>query len=241
MLLAMLFTGCGKDYVDPNGGGTNAGTNAGTSGSLARFAISNNTLYTVSPFTLTSYDISDNTNPVIQKTNNLNSRVETIFGTPNYLYIGTQTGMLIYDVSNAPAPVYTGSYSHFRSCDPVVANANYAFESLRSSSPCTLGLNEIDVVDIATNPKLPKLVYTYPMTQPFGLALDGNYLFVCDGGVKLYDISNLATPVLKQKIVIAATDIIAQNGHIMVTGDDGIYQYDYTSGTMVLLSHIITK
>jgi hypothetical protein len=248
LAIALLFTACGKDYVNNTG----TGTNAGTSGSLARFAISNNTLYTVSDGTsssfyatagnnLTSYDITDNTNPVIQKTSATHSGVaETIFGFQNYLFVGSQNGMDIFDATNPSAPVYKSSYTHVKSCDPVVANANYAFVSLRSTSACTMGLNEVDVVDIS-NPALPKQVYTYPMTQPYGLALDGNYLFVCDGGVKFYDITNVATPVLKQKVVIDARDVIVQNGKLIVVGVDGLYQYDYSGGMLVLLSKIPTN
>ena len=76
------------------------------------------------------------------------------------------------------------------------------------------------------------------MSEPKGLAIDGNNLFVCDGGIKHYDISNINNIVLKKKTVIDANDVIANNGILMVIGTSGLYQYDYTSGDLKLLSQI---
>ena len=79
------------------------------------------------------------------------------------------------------------------------------------------------------------------MTRPYGLALDGNNLFVCDGGIKYYNASNVQNLAIKEKVVIEATDLIANNGILMVIGSDGLYQYSYTDGTLKFLSKISTS
>ncbi|MBE9662246.1 LVIVD repeat-containing protein [Mucilaginibacter myungsuensis] len=232
-VLILLFTACGKDYVGPN----NTGTNAGIGGSLARFAVAGNTLYTVTPNRLNTYDITNAALPVYRATSYLNANSESIFATPKFLYIGAQTGMSIFDAADPFNPKYLGGYSHARACDPVVANDKYAFASLRSSSVCTIGQNQIDVIDI-TVPTAPKFLLSYPMTEPYGLGLDGNYLFVCDRGLKLYDITDVAKPVLKQTINIGARDVILQSGKLICIATDGLYQFNYAGGTLVQISKL---
>lgn len=78
------------------------------------------------------------------------------------------------------------------------------------------------------------------MSRPFGLALDGNKLFVCDIGVKMYDISDPGKFELKNTISVDAFDVIAHEGILMIIGRDGLYQYDYTTDNLTLLSHIPT-
>ena len=137
------------------------------------------------------------------------------------------------------SPNLLADFQHIRSCDPVVANDNYAFVTLRIDAACTRGVNELQIIDIK-NLKQPKLIKIYPLTKPYGLAIDGNNLFVCDGGIKHYNATDVMNLTLKSKLIIEATDVIANNGILMVIGSDGIYQYDYSGGTLVFLSKIPT-
>ena len=52
----------------------------------------------------------------------------------NRLFIGSQTGMFIYNLSNPDNPVQDGQFNHVRSCDPVIADEKYAYVTLRSGS-----------------------------------------------------------------------------------------------------------
>lgn len=233
-----LLSSCSKSDTSSNNT-SSAGTTVGISGSLARFATIPSHLYTISNNDITTYDITDATNPVYQKKLNLGFGIETIFPKDDNLFIGTQTGMRIMDIKNPENPIQLSNFQHIRSCDPVVANDNYAFITLRSGSLCTRGVNELQIIDIK-DLNNPKLIKSYPLTEPYGLALDGNNLFVCDGGIKHYDISDVKNIVFKKKTVIEATDLIANNGILMVIGKDGLYQYDYSKGDLKFLSKIST-
>lgn len=238
--IALLFTvlSCGKDSSSDTS--SSGGSTTGRGGSLARFAATNTHLYTLSTSDLTTYDISTSTNPVFQTKFQLGFDVETIFPKEKNLFIGTQTGMRIMDISNPDAPKQISNFSHIRSCDPVVANEKYAFITLRQGNACTRGINELQIIDIS-NLSAPKLINAVPMNNPIGIALDGNNLFVCDGGIKHYDISNIMNLTLKGKTVIDATDLIANNGILIAIGSSGLYQYDYTSGSLKHLSTLPVK
>ena len=139
--------------------------------------------------------------------------------------------MFIYDISNPSSPLRTGQFTHARSCDPVIADDNNAYITLRDGTSCQGFNNELDVVNVA-NLSAPSLLKTYPMTHPHGLSKDGNLLFICDGrdGLKMYDASNPSVLVLKKHITGLETyDAIAWNGNLIVVAKDGLYQYDYSS------------
>ena len=80
------------------------------------------------------------------------------------------------------------------------------------------------------------------MQSPRGLGIDGNLLFICEGehGMKLYDVSDVESIKLVTHMDIHAHDVIAKEGIATVTGEDGIYQYQYapTQKTLLLLSKI---
>jgi hypothetical protein len=70
------------------------------------------------------------------------------------------------------------------------------------------------------------------MTNPHGLAKDGNTLIICDGkaGLKFYNASDVKNLVLEKTITGPETyDVIAFNGWALLVANDGLYQYDYSS------------
>jgi hypothetical protein len=159
--------------------------------------------------------------------------METLFLLGEKLFVGTTTGMLIYDVSNATKPGLISHYDHITACDPVVADENYAYVTLRSGTRCANGRNLLEVIDISsiTNPYLVK---SYPMYNPHGLGIDGDLLFICDGtaGLKIYDKSD-PLEIINRKIAhypdFNTYDVIPMNGTLMLVGEKGIYQYDYSN------------
>jgi hypothetical protein len=165
--------------------------------------------------------------------------VETIFPQAPYLFIGSQMGMYIYNTANG-APQLVGTYQHAVSCDPVVVGGRYAYVTLRNDGGCARGLNQLDVVDLVDLTR-PVRARTYPMTKPYGLGIDNSQLFVCDQGIKVYDARNAPVLQLVQSFPLAATDVIARRGVLLVTGADGLYQYRYSSagnGTLQQISRI---
>ena len=77
------------------------------------------------------------------------------------------------------------------------------------------------------------------MTGPRGLGVDGNLLFLCDDGLKVYDISNVYDiDRLYHFSDIDAYDVIPDDDLLIMTGSDGLYQYSYIDGSVSLLSTI---
>jgi hypothetical protein len=226
-MAALWLTGCsmdsGSDSLAP-------GTN-GIGGSMARFAVAGNHLYTVNNTSLQVYDISQPGNPLQGSVIKLGVGIETIFPYANQLFIGSQTGMHIYDNQNPDQPRLLARYDHVQSCDPVVVQGNYAYITLRDGNTCRNGQNLLDVVDIS-NLSAPVLVRSYPMQHPHGLGIDGNILFVCEGqyGLKVFDASDPNNLIQTQFIPgIKSYDVIPHNRLLLLTGQDGLYQYRYTS------------
>jgi hypothetical protein len=76
------------------------------------------------------------------------------------------------------------------------------------------------------------------MTNPFGLAIDENLLFVCDGpaGLKIYDRTEPTNLVMLHHIKNLETyDAIARNKNLLVVAKDGLYQYDYSQPQQIRL------
>jgi hypothetical protein len=153
------------------------------------------------------------------------------------LFIGTNSGMYIYDASNATNPTMMSSFAHARSCDPVVADDDYAFVTLRSGTRCDGFTNQLDVINVS-NLTSPNLLKTYKMTNPHGLSKDGNLLFICEGndGLKVFDATDVSDIKLVKHIKGMETfDVIAWNKIALVVAKDGLYQFDYTNAKDIRL------
>jgi len=203
----------------------------GAGGSMARFTIVNNYLYAASEFALNVVSIVNGADPTFSNKVQLGSGIETLYPFNNRLFIGSNTGMFIYDISSPTNPVKLGTFTHAKSCDPVIADNNNAFVTLRSGTPCQVTNEQLDVLDIS-NLSNPTLIKTYPMTNPHGLAKDGNTLIICDGrdGLKFYNAADVRNLSLQKQITGFDTyDVIAFNGWALVVAKDGLYQYDYSS------------
>lgn len=228
--------------VDAAGGNWSSG--AGTGGSMARFMLNENNLYLIAhPWMLKTVNVKTPSDLSIVDSVNVPRNMETLFRLGNKLFVGTTTGMLIYDITNAVKPVQISSYDHITSCDPVVADEKYAYVTLRTGTRCANGRNLLDVIDISsiTNPYLVK---SYPLYNPHGLGIDGNLLFVCDGkaGLKIYDRTDplaIITNQLAHYPDMDTYDVIPVNGILMLVGEDGIYQYNYSDPLNIRqISHI---
>ncbi|HEY0750025.1 MAG TPA: hypothetical protein VGD26_02650, partial [Chitinophagaceae bacterium] len=120
----------------------------GMGGSMARFTITRDRLYTVGDNELDAFNITDATNPNHTSNKPLPWGIETIYPFKDNLFIGSTSGMYIFSISNPDNPVQVGQFAHARSCDPVIADDNYAYVTLRSGSECLGYTNQLDVVAV---------------------------------------------------------------------------------------------
>jgi hypothetical protein len=243
-LVGWLFLlGCDSE---PNNNGGSSETGIG--GSMARFTIKGDYLYTVDQSRLRTFDISLPEKPVYLegKDQELWTGVETIFSLDTLLLIGTQTGMYIYNVARPDFPQYLSYASHITACDPVVASGNYAYVTLNSGNiSCGRATNLLLVFDISDpeNPMQIKEMRGFEL--PRGLGITGNRLFVCDNGLKVFDLTDPESPVWIDDLSsvsavknIDTYDIIPIDENLLVIGADGLYQFTYTEKGFTFLSQI---
>jgi hypothetical protein len=155
--------------------------------------------------------------------------VETIFAYGSNLFFGTMSGMDIYSIANPSAPIYLSTYTHITGCDPVVVQGNYAYVTLRGGRACGNAPNVLDIIDV-TELRNPRILRSVPMKSPYGLGVDGNVLFVCEGsaGFKTFTLSDPANPALASETATHdAYDLILHNNTAMVVGKNGLFQYSY--------------
>lgn len=221
---------------------SDASKSVGIGGSLARFAIVNDYLYAVDHHSLRSVLISDPIDPKVAVNWSAGFDIETIYPLKDKLFLGSMGGLYIYDISNPASPVAKGNFVHARACDPVVADDNYAYVTLKAGTNCGPSNNELQIVDIK-DVMNPSLLKTYAMTSPSGLSKDGNTLFICDGkdGLKIYDAADYSKlSLIKQISNIEPSDVIAWNNNALVVTKDGLYQYDYSNLSNIHLSSKLT-
>jgi hypothetical protein len=222
-------------------------TSTGTGGSMARFTICDNALYTINQSSeIFVFNINDGKKPVKQAEINNLFGIETLFPYNGKLFIGSQTGMMIYDISNPFLPQFIINYSHIHSCDPVVVDDSFAYVTLHTGTRCGGDVNQLEIINIS-NISNPVEVKAYDMTYPQGLGIDKNLLFICDGkvGLRIFDVTDKLTVnqhMIAQYPEYNAYDVIPLNGVLLMVSDKGLYQYDYSDVKNIkLLSKVLSQ
>ncbi|AWX43974.1 hypothetical protein HME9304_00973 [Flagellimonas maritima] len=218
---------------------TNGG-NTGQGGSLARFKIVDEYLYAVDRNNINIFNISDLENPQDLEDVFAGFDIETIFNRGDHLFLGSMQGMYIYDISAPETPTFVSEFQHGTACDPVVVDGNYAYVTLRGGNGCGALESGLFIVDIS-NIENPELTIEYPMDEPYGLGIKDEKLFICDGsaGLKVYDktdVNNLKS--LNHFKDIVTFDVIPLESHLIMVGDDVLYQYEYLDNNIKLISQI---
>ena len=202
---------------------------AGVGGSTARFTITKSHLYTVSQSDLTSYDLSNPSAPRFVSKSALGWGIETIYPFKDLLFIGSNTGMFIYNIADPVLPLLQSQFRHARACDPVVADDNTAYVTLREGTFCEGFANQLDVIDISQI-NSPSLIRSYDMKHPHGLSLQGDHLYICEGdfGLKAFDVTEPEDiKEIEHLDGLNAKDVIALTSDLLlVIGEDGFRQYD---------------
>jgi hypothetical protein len=231
----------GESYSD--------GGSSGIGGSMARFTINGDYMFTVDNSTLKLFDLTNPAQPeyLERKNQNLNFGIETIFSRDTLLFIGSQDGMYIYNIARPEFPQKLSQVSHIRSCDPVVASGDYAYVTLNSERTwCGNASNVLNIYNIS-NPRSPELVFNTGLNYPKGLGVDGNKLFVCEAiqGIKVYDISDPIAPIwcddlsrIPEANGIKPYDVIPVGGLLLSSTDKGLYQFDYSGEKLKFVSKI---
>lgn len=207
----------------------------GATGSMSRFAIYKENLYTVMNNMLGIFDLSGEA--PVKKGDNMyvGFNVETIFSYKDCLFMGTPTGMIIYSVEDPLRPEYQSMITHVFGCDPVVVEDDIAYITVRSGTFCGQDADQLIIVNVA-NTKSPKHIVTYNMKSPKGLGIDNGTLFVCSDGLQVFDSEDPAT-IMAHRLAhfkeMDGFDVIPYNNVLMMIAEDGIYQYDYSDVTQI--------
>ena len=236
------------DYAESGGisqgvGGSTGGT-FGIGGSMARFGLYDNYLYTVNDYTLYTFKIDDLENPAKMDEQQAGWGIETMFIYDAHLFLGTMTGMIIYSLEVPSRPSYLNQYVHIRSCDPVVIQDDLAYVTLRDGNDCGRTVNRLDVIKMSADYSSLTPLASYPMYNPHGLGIDDELLFICDGadGLKVFNAADpltIGTNELARFSDIHAVDVIPVGNYLFAIGAGGFYLYDYSDVQNIqLLSQI---
>jgi len=210
--------------------GSSGSNSTGINGSMSRFSIYNDHLYSVINNYLNVFDLTGNKPVKAGADFYIGRNVETIFSYKDNMFMGTPTGMLIYSVKDPLKPVFQSSLSHVYGCDPVVVENDLAYVTVHSGNLCGQSSNELFIVDIS-NIKSPKQLVSYTMTNPKGLGIDNGKLFLCDDGLKIYKVTDPQTIMSNQLAHYSGMngyDVIPQNNILLMIASDGLYQYNYS-------------
>ncbi|PBQ34238.1 hypothetical protein CNR22_21510 [Sphingobacteriaceae bacterium] len=230
-----------SSMAQPGNNNPSGSTSVGSS--MAIFTIVNDYLYTVDDSKLNSFSLSDALHPAKLSVQQIGWNVETIFPFKDKLFIGSMSGMFIYGLTNPQKPNYISQFNHMRVCDPVIADDNFAFVTLRNGTTCGGTVNQLDVVNISTITS-PVLLKSFPFTNPHGLSKDKNVMFVCDGtaGLKMIDASNVSNLQVKQTLATGkAIDVVAYNSKAFVMLEDAIKIYSYDQQFALTLLGTLNK
>ncbi len=213
----------------------------GQGGSLARFRIVGDYLYAVDSHSINIFDLTDLLNPLEQEDVFAGFDIETLYNQGELLFLGSRSGMYIYDISDPSSPVYVSEFQHGTACDPVVVEGDYAYVTLRGGTVCGAAESGLYIIDLRTLSQPQQLAF-YPMDGPYGLGYHGSHLYVCDGdsGLKVYDKSNLEGLELIQSLDYAeAFDLIPLDSHLILIAGQRLVQFDYAGGGLELIGEIL--
>ena len=218
-----------------------AESTTGTGGSLARFQIVDNYLYTVGNYEMAIFNIQNLAEPVLSNTQYAGWNIETMFQAEGYLYLGSTNGMYIYNLVNPSSPEFVSDFKHWEGCDPVVVDGDYAYLTLRGGNLCGQLESVLEVIDISDKTN-PTLAARYNLENPYGLGIKNNMLYVCDGtaGLKLFERETSEDLILVNSLKdIQAKDVIPLEKSLIMIGEKTLYQYEYIENNIGLISSYI--
>jgi len=239
VVIASTLVGCDGSGSSTEGSGASS---QGLRGSTARMALIDNFLYAISGNVIQLFNVEDGNNPALWASVQLDFGIETLFPYGDFLLVGADSGVFILNNADRANPELIGEFIHATAVDPVVARDNIAYVTL-SRDPAqfpTENTDRMDVVDIS-DPTNPQLIFTVDMQGPRGLTIDGELLHVCDGegGIKTFSLENPREPTLQFVLPNDRCVDMILTGDILITiNEDGITQYDVTTGRPMQISQL---
>lgn len=232
--LMVFFYGC---YADDSVSSDNNQTNSQVGSYSTMLTIGSN-LYLVNETSISTYDVSDAAKPVLLNRQEVGFDIESIYHHEGLLLIGSAASMFIYSLNEKGIPVREGSEDYFEpfddtQCffDPIVARGNLAYVTLSTDLvQCgwRFGIDELRVYDISDFNKVDHLS-TYGLSNPKGLALGKEKLFICDAldGLYVFDLGNPEQPEFQQLFEgFSAFDALVRGNLLIVVASDRLLQYD---------------
>ncbi len=231
LLLGFMFiqTACDKNSSDLSVSNSINGKN----GSLTRFLVKDHYMYAIDFNLLKVFDISNNDNPILKGALKVGFGIETIFDYGSYLYMGASDGMYIIDITLPETPSLVKKVTHQISCDPIVVQNNIAYSTQRMGAACGSGNSRsaLVVYDVS-NPTEAYELNAISLSEPYGLAVEESWLFVCDagkGGIIVYDTTNKKEPEEKGIIMIPdPRDIILNYPYMIVSTKTDYQLFNYS-------------
>jgi hypothetical protein len=134
------------------------------------------------------------------------SRANDVFVEGQYVYIGDDMGLLVYDIGNPTTPVLLGFCNIGDSANGFFIDGNYAY--VAKNEYCLLKIQKADRVQ-------PSLVDFLTATNCYGVAIVGKYAYLgCSYSLVIYDISDP-----QNHVFIGAHSIISRGYDMEVEGD----------------------
>ena len=241
--LLLFLLACSDDGTtfspNANPGGT------GTAGSFASFVIVEDYLYALNGSSVKTFELGANGEMNLTDELDLSATLETVFPYESMLLVGSQQGVFFLDRSNPAALERLSVYSHITSCDPVVASDNIAYSTLRSTR-CRFGnVDQLDVIDFS-DIQNPTIIRSYEAIEPLGLALRGQFLFLCENaGLSMYDTADPANLTKMDELMFdgaIAIDVIPTSQFLIVTTNKGIYNVQFSdTGDMQVIGQVTSS
>lgn len=220
--------------VSSSGGGGNP-ISTGKGGSMSKFAVIDNFLYIVNSSELMPFDVTNPSKPLKKlKVGLTASNIETLFPYKSYLYMGASDGVHIYNTSTSKAsPSFVSTITHFFGCDPVIVDKDFAFSTIRGGTECrTNNVSALNIYNVI-NPSNSYQVHSVNLETPYGLGIKDDLLFICQGtkGLFVYnwDINTQSVSFRHSYPDIHAFDVIVNGNTLIVTADNGLFQFDISS------------
>lgn len=240
LIACSLFYSC-TESESVNGPNGPSGVQVGQGGSLARMAASGDYLYFINDDSLDTFIISSDNGAIsLVNTDPISIAAQTLFVYEDYIFIGGEVGMSIYDRTQPDNPQYISEYVHLRSCDPVVAQGHYAYVTLKGSGACGPAISSLKVIDISDvfNPVERREI---PISAPEGLGIYSTNLFIANDRSELLhyfvDTNTHSNISLVNQINIPGIfDVIVASNHLLLLSQENIYQYSYEGSNLQYLS-----
>jgi hypothetical protein len=208
----------------------------------SHFSLNDRYLYAIVNSHINIIDLST---PQPQKTAEMVhvGNVETILPYRNQLFLGTPAGLMIYSIEEPQRPTLCSQIAHVYGCNPIAIDNDLVYISIRSGNSCGQNTNELMIFDIS-NPKQPLKRIAHPLKNPKGLSVHNGLLFLCEEGLKVFQIGTPES-LLSQQVghfkEPNALDVIPFNDILFLIADNGLYQYEYADGKLRLISIVPIK